>query len=74
MGPVTPGASIRFRVLIDGQPPGRARGADVDGEGNGTISGQRLYQLIRQSKPITDRLFEIEFLDSGAQAFSFTFG
>jgi thiol-disulfide isomerase/thioredoxin len=74
MGPATRGTSIRFRVLIDGQPPGRAHGVDVDDQGNGTVMEQRLYQLIRQPKPIADHLFEIEFLDSGAEAFSFTFG
>jgi hypothetical protein len=65
---------VRFRILIDGQPPGPAHGADVDDQGNGTISEQRLYQLIRQPSPIVDRLFEIEFLDSGVEAFVFTFG
>jgi hypothetical protein len=74
MGPVGPGAPARFRVLIDGQPPGAAHGTDVDDQGNGTVSGQRLYQLIRQPKPIADRLFEIEFLDPGVEAFAFTFG
>ena len=74
MGPAAPGASARFRVLIDGQPPGAAHGADVDDQGNGRVSGQRLYQLIRQAKPIGDRLFEIEFLDPGVEAFDFTFG
>ncbi len=74
MGPATPGTSIRFRVLIDGQPPGPAHGTDVDGDGNGTLTQQRVHQLIRQQGPITDRMFEITFLDPGAQAFSFTFG
>jgi thiol-disulfide isomerase/thioredoxin len=74
MGPATRGTSVRFRVLVDGQPPAGARGADVDEQGNGTVSGPRLYQLIRQPKPIIDRQFEIEFLDAGAAAFAFTFG
>jgi thiol-disulfide isomerase/thioredoxin len=74
MGPVEPGQSVRFRVLIDGQAPGAAHGGDVDEQGNGILAEQRLYQLIRQSKPIADRLFEIEFLDPGAEAFAFTFG
>jgi hypothetical protein len=65
---------VRFRVLIDGQPPGAAHGIDVDDQGNGTVAEQRLYQLIRQPAPIVDRLFEIEFLDPGAEAFAFTFG
>ncbi len=74
MGPSTPGTSVKFRVLIDGQPPGAAHGTDVDEQGNGTLAEQRLYQLIRQSKPIADRQFEIEFLDQGVEAFAFTFG
>lgn len=74
MGPAARGASVRFRVLIDGQPPGVSHGVDVDAEGNGAIGESRMYQLIRQPKPITDRQFEIEFLDSGVAAFDFTFG
>lgn len=74
MGPAARGAAVRFRVLIDGQPPGAAHGADVDEQGNGTVTEQRLYQLIRQPKPIADRQFEIEFLDPGVEAFAFTFG
>jgi thiol-disulfide isomerase/thioredoxin len=74
MGPAAPGTSVRFRVLIDGQPPGAAHGIDTDDQGNGTATEQRLYQLIRQPMPITDRQFEIEFLDSGVETFAFTFG
>jgi thiol-disulfide isomerase/thioredoxin len=74
MGPPRPESPVRFRVTIDGQPPGTAHGLDVDEGGNGTASEQRLYQLIRQPKPIVDRTFAIEFLDAGVEAFSFTFG
>jgi len=74
MGPAARTSTVRFRVLIDGKPAGAARGIDVDAQGNGRVSEPRLYQLIRQSKPITDRQFEIEFLDSGLEAFAFTFG
>lgn len=74
MGPATQGASVRCRVLLDGQPPGAAHGIDVDEQGNGTVAEQRLYQLIRQPGPITERQFEIEFLDRGAEACAFTFG
>ena len=74
MGPTVPGTSARFRVLIDGKPPGAAHGADVDDLGKGMVTEQRTYQLIRQPKPIADRQFEIEFLDSGVEAFAFTFG
>ncbi len=74
MGPAVTGTGVRFRVLIDGKPPGAAHGIDTDEDGMGTAREQRLYQLIRQPAPITDRLFEIEFLDPGVEAFSFTFG
>jgi thiol-disulfide isomerase/thioredoxin len=74
MGPAARGTSVRFRVLIDGHPPNDAHGVDVDTQGNGTVVEQRLYQLIRQPQLIVDRQFEIQFLDSGAEAFDFTFG
>jgi thiol-disulfide isomerase/thioredoxin len=74
MGPPQRGGSVRFRVRIDGQSPGPAHGIDVDDQGNGTVTEQRLYQLIRQPNPVADRQFEIEFLDSGVEAFAFTFG
>ena len=74
MAPAVRGKSVRFRLLIDGQPPGAARGIDVDAQGNGTLAEPRMYQLIRQQKPITDRRFEIEFLGPGVEAFAFTFG
>jgi thiol-disulfide isomerase/thioredoxin len=74
MGPATPGTAVRFRVLIDGQAPGAAHGVDVDEQGNGTVTEQRLYQLIRQAGPIVERQFEIEFLDPGVEVYAFTFG
>lgn len=74
MGPSAPGTSVQFRVLLDGQPAAAARGLDVNERGEGTVSEQRLYQLIRQPQPIIDRQFEIEFLDAGVEAFAFTFG
>ena len=74
MGPAAPGTSLRFRVGLDGQPAGEAHGSDTDSDGNGTLSQQRVYQLIRQPGPITDRTFGITFLDPGAQAYCFTFG
>ena len=74
MGPVTPATPVRFRVMLDRQPPGEGHGADVDGDGNGTLAQQRTYQLIRQPGTITDRTFEITFLDPGAQTYCFTFG
>jgi len=74
MGPRSPGISVPFRVLLDGEPPGDSHGHDVDEQGQGTLVRQRLYQLIRVAGPIEDRTFQIEFLDPGAEAFAFTFG
>lgn len=74
MGPAVQGAPARFRVRIDGEPPGAAHGIDVDEQGNGTLTDARMYQLIRQRDPIVDRLFEIEFVEPGAAVFDFTFG
>jgi hypothetical protein len=74
MGPQARGSSVRFRVFIDGEPPGAAAGSDLDPDGSGQLDQQRMYQLIRQHGPISDRLFEIEFLDAGAEGFAFTFG
>ena len=61
-------------VLIDGQEPGAAHGADVDAQGSGIVTKQGTYQLIRQPQPIVERQFEIEFLDPGVEAYDFTFG
>lgn len=74
MGATTSDKPVRFRVRIDGRPPGAAHGEDVDAEGYGSATTPRLYQLIRQPGTIGDRRFDIEFLDPGAQAFAFTFG
>jgi hypothetical protein len=74
MGPAEPGASVPFRVLLDGTVPMGDLGVDVDEAGNGVVTDQRLYQLIRQTGSIEDRLFEVEFGDAGVEAYSFTFG
>ena len=74
MGPRTGARAVRFRVSLDGQPVAQAHGGDVDEQGNGVATEQRLYQLVRQPKPIGDRVFQIEYLDPGVEAFSFTFG
>jgi cytochrome c biogenesis protein CcdA/thiol-disulfide isomerase/thioredoxin len=74
LGPSADGHSVRFRIMIDGKPPGADHGADTDAAGDGTITGQRLYQLVRQHEAVADRTFEIQFLDPGASAYSFTFG
>jgi thiol-disulfide isomerase/thioredoxin len=74
MGPAPGGTAVRFRVLIDGKPAAAAHGTDVDDQGNGIVAEQRLFQLIRQPGPITERTLEVEFLDRGVEAFAFTFG
>lgn len=74
LGPGADGKPVRFRVTLDGAPPGANHGSDIDADGQGIVTGQRLYQLIRQSGPVADHLFEIRFLDPGVQAYAFTFG
>jgi thiol-disulfide isomerase/thioredoxin len=74
MGPAASGSPVRCRVLIDGQPPGEAHGTDIDNDGTAVVAWQRVYQLIRQPGQISDRTFEISFIDPGARAYSFTFG
>ena len=69
-----PGHAIRFQVTLDGTPPGDGHGSDMDAMGLGAVQDARLYQLIRQVKPIVDRTFLIKFLDPGVRAYDFTFG
>ncbi len=74
LGPGAEANKIRFRVTLDGAPPGENHGVDVDADGFGLVGEQRLYQLIRQNGAISDRSFEIQFLDPGVKAYAFTFG
>ncbi|SDT13181.1 cytochrome c biogenesis protein DipZ [Bradyrhizobium canariense] len=74
LGPSVEGSPIRFRITIDGKAPGAAHGMDVDPDGQGIVTTQRLYQLVREQGPIVDHTFEIRFLDPGVQAYAFTFG
>jgi hypothetical protein len=74
LGPGADGKPVRFRVRLDGAAPGADHGTDVDADGNGIVSEERLYQLIRQSGEVRDRTFEIEFLDPGVVGYAFTFG
>jgi cytochrome c biogenesis protein CcdA/thiol-disulfide isomerase/thioredoxin len=74
LGPGTDGQPVHFRITIDGAAPGANHGMDVDADGKGVVTEQRLYQLVRQNGKVTDHTFEIEFLDPGVQAYAFTFG
>src|SRR5499427_1509792 len=74
LGPGPDGKPVRFRVTVDGAAPGDSHGTDVDADGQGIVTAQRLYQLIRQGDKIADHTFEIHFLDPGVQAYAFTFG
>jgi hypothetical protein len=74
MGPPERGTSVPFRVLVDGEAPGADHGLDVDEQGRGAVSQQRLHQLIRQRGSISDRTFEIAFSVPGVEAYAFTFG
>jgi cytochrome c biogenesis protein CcdA/thiol-disulfide isomerase/thioredoxin len=74
MSPAADGKPVRFRVTLDGKPPGADAGSDIDAAGNGVIDGERLYQLVRQAGGDAERVFEIVFLDPGASVYAFTFG
>jgi thiol-disulfide isomerase/thioredoxin len=67
-------APIPFRVLLDGEAPGRSRGVDVDWDGNGVLRDGRMYQLVRAHDAVRERTLEVTFLEPGAEAYSFTFG
>jgi len=74
LGPGADGKPVHFQVTFDGAAPGANHGSDIDEKGNGVVTGQQLYQLLRQSGPVGDHTFEIKFLDPGVQAYAFTFG
>lgn len=74
LGPAVDGKPVRFEVTIDGKAPGADHGADIDAAGRGTVSGTKLYQLVRQAGTVRERTFEIRFLDPGVEAYAFTFG
>jgi cytochrome c biogenesis protein CcdA/thiol-disulfide isomerase/thioredoxin len=74
LGPSADGKPVRFRVTIDGAKPGESHGADVNSDGEGVVTDHRLYQLVRESGPIVDHTFSIQFLDPDVQAYAFTFG
>src|SRR5450830_1320485 len=74
LGPGKDGKPVRFKVTLDGEAPKTSHGSDIDADGSGTVTGQRLYQLLRLDGPVTDHTFSIEFLDPGVQAYAFTFG
>ncbi len=74
LGPNAAGQPVHFRVTVDGAAPGANHGSDIDANGQGVVTSQRLYQLVRQSGPVGDHTFEIRFLDPGVQAYAFTFG
>jgi hypothetical protein len=68
------GSCTRFRVLLDGEIPGSAHGADADTYGYGVVDRARKYHLARQTMPVADRTLEIQFLDPDVEAYSVTFG
>ena len=74
LGPGPDRKPVRFKVLLDGKPPGADHGMDVDAAGTGTVREQRLYQLIRQKGTVEEHEFTIEFLEPRVEAYAFTFG
>ena len=70
---LTPPASsdpVRFRVRLDGAPPGDAHGLDVDASGEGVLTEPRMFQLLRVRAESAEHDFEITFLDAGVRATS----
>jgi cytochrome c biogenesis protein CcdA/thiol-disulfide isomerase/thioredoxin len=74
LGPGPQGQPVHFTVTIDGKAPGADHGTDTDAEGRGTVTGERLYQLVRQKGEVADHTFEIRFDEPGVAAYAFTFG
>jgi len=74
LAPPDSGAPVRFVVTLDGEPPGEARGLDVDESGEGAVTEPRMYQLVRRRAATAECDFEITFLDPGAHSYAFTFG
>ena len=74
LAPGYDGKPVHFRILLDGVAPGSSHGVDTDAGGNGVVTEQRLYQLIRQPQDVKQHTFTIEFLDPGVRAYAFTFG
>src|SRR5260370_42438648 len=72
LGSAKKGEPVRFKVTLDGVAPGDNHGVDSAANGSGEVREPRMYQLIRQKGPIKDVTLEIEFLDPGVEAFSFT--
>jgi thiol-disulfide isomerase/thioredoxin len=74
LGPPAAGTAVHFTVLLDGRPPGDVHGVDTDESGKGSVSEPRMYQLVRQRRGVTERTFEITFIDPGVRVYVFTFG
>jgi cytochrome c biogenesis protein CcdA/thiol-disulfide isomerase/thioredoxin len=74
LGPMKDGHAVHFKVRLDGKEPGENKGADISADGSGVVTEQRLYQLIRVAQPGPEHTVEVEFLDAGVEAYSFTFG
>jgi len=65
---------VKIKVTRDeGEALGAAAGKDVDGNGEATISGDRLYELVSDSE-YGAHLLEIKVEAPGIQAYTFTFG
>jgi hypothetical protein len=74
LGPSKNGTAVRFKIKMNGVAPQADHGSDSGADGSGEVRQPRMYQLVRQKRPVKDVTFEIEFLDPGVEVFSFTFG
>jgi hypothetical protein len=73
-GPAKNGKPVRFRIEVNGAAPGDDHGSDSAADGTGEVRVPQMYRVVRRKGTIEDGTFEIEFVDPGVQAFSFTFG
>jgi hypothetical protein len=62
------------RVLVNGKPAAAAGlgGADVSADSTVTVSGSRLYRLVKSSSMLNGATLELQF-DQGISANAFTF-
>ena len=77
-GPVLDARAPHHMVLVEHFNGDTSHGPTVTTslapDGSGTVTEQRLYQLVRQPGAVQDHTFTIEFLDPNVAAYAFTFG
>ncbi len=72
MRPKTPGAVAKIKITLDEKDVSEFAGSDVT-NGMVTVDSDRLYKLIKLPA-IGPHILKLEFLDSNAELYAFTFG